>query len=846
MNRNRRPEEDFADEIRAHIQIEADRLIGEGLSPEDARALAERRFGNATRVQERYHESGRVLWLDHLRQDIRGAVRNVAKYPVACAIAVISLAGGIGATTATLMLRDAIFYRPPKLYARPSELSKVGMSYPARARAAVPGGIYALWSQDPELSPGLAAAILSRPRDVRVGDRTEPAPVSTVTAEFFSVLGVRAALGSTFDAIAPTTGARDDSTQPPAILSNAVWRRLFDRDPNVVGTQIWIDGAPHVVIGVMPRSFWFATMDGQIWTRMAPRDLTSTAALNVVSRRPAGFTPVALGERLQRAADQYASGLPSDQRQLRVRVTGVEGTPIGDNVGLMIQILLAAAVLLTLLIACTNVAVLMIAQWTSREHEIAIRASLGGARARIVTSLITESMVIAAVGGLLGIAVTFSIAGILTRNGSDGGMFNLSLDPWTFMKALLVTIGAGIFTGLAPALYETRRLQANPLNTMRTSDRVRQRWRHALVVFEIATTVALLVVTGALISATRRNMAAELGFDTHPLMTVDVENVKGVPVARVLDRLRSMESVASVSAATSIPMASFGGRQRVSMDASGTSAVNADRVEMTPEFFSTLGVALKAGRTFSERDAVTAEKIVILNDVAAAMVFPDGDSMGRFAWIDGTPHQVVGIVSSYARSGLGRPVESFFVPLTTAPVRLTFLVRTTVPPIGLLQTARRIVNEVGEGTAATHVVTQDQIITIGSQEILASVVPLTPLNMTALLLTTAGIYGVLAFSITRRSTELAVRIAIGATRRDVTRLVASHSLRLILWGILFGVGATFALTRVAQGRGGIFDSPGWEAFVIPVLLMLAVGAAATWIPLQRAFKINPASLLRST
>jgi putative ABC transport system permease protein len=847
----RRTDDDFANEVQSHIDLEAERLVEEGLSPAEARLAARRRFGSPAAARERFYESRRVLWLDHLWQDLRAAARSVTKYPVACAVAVISLAGGIGATTATLTIREVVFRRAPALYHDPAQLSRVQVGSPDRPITPignrVHGLLYAVWR---DALPGstLAASTVARVRDVRTSDRLETVPVRSVTPAFFTVLGVDAALGRTLsDATIGTTGPA------PAVLSHRLWEILFDRSADALGATIWIEGRPHVVVGIMPERFWFSTMDSPVWTPLEPGALSSEAGLEVVIRRGPGVTPDALAQQLHAGLVEYTQRLPAAERQLRLKVSGLEGTPLGQSVSLVLPWLLGASVLLTLLIACANVAILVIAQWTAREHEIAIRASLGASRGRIVQALVTESVLIAAIGGLLGIAATLAIRGLIVRNaGASVRFFDLSIDPSILIASAVITLLTGLVSGVGPALLETRRLHGNPMRTMASSDRVRQRWRHALVVMEIAVTVALLVVTATMIDGYRRNFTNDVGYRTRPLLMIRVENSGGVPIARILDVLKQMPGVAAAEASTTVPYLAFGPAQRVSADRAGSQAVRAEKGTIGSEFFATLDVPLRAGRGFTAQDSA-AMRTAMVNETLARQLFANHDPVGRQLWMADTAYEIVGVVADYKNTTFQARDwnPKVYVPLSlgrTDAKRMEFLIRAKNDPTAVVLALRRQIRDAAPGNVVAAAVTLDQIIAISGQEILVGTAPLAPLIATGMLLTAAGIYGVLAFAIARRSKELAVRVAIGASGRDVVRLVTAHSLRLVALGTFCGVGATFALTRVvrASGGGGSFFDPDWPAFLVPVLIILAIGVVATWIPSRRALRINPAMLLRTT
>jgi len=849
MKKRRRTGGDFSREIHAHLDIEAERLIAGGLAPDDARLAARKAFGSVTAAEERFYESRRVLWLDHLRQDVRGAARAVAKYPVAALVAVVSLAFGIGAMATTLTVRDVIFRKPPPAYGHPSQLSRVQVGRPDRPidplGGRVPGALVEIFRAS--LGGSLAAATPGRGgREVRAGDRRETIAIRSVTPEFFSALEIAPALGTLSFA---------GGSQPAAVLSDRVWRNVFEARADVIGQTLWIDGRPYTIAGVLPDRFWYGDMLTAIWTAIDPRALAADEGLDVVVRRRDGMSEDALAAQLQTSLASYERTLPASHRQLRVHVSNLNGTPMGHQMALLLPYVLAASVLLTLVIACANVAILMTAQWTAREHEIAIRTSLGASRSRIVRALVTESVLLAAVGGAFGICATYALRGIIVRRSVPGNFlafFDLSIDPHVLVESMLITLAAGIVAGLAPALYETRRLHANPLNALASPDATRQRLRHALVVLEITVTIALLVETGAMIGGYQRSLSADMGFDRRPLFVARVENGAGLQAAETLDLVSHVPGVASAAAATGLPYMGGGGKERVSTDVGGTADVAADRIAVSPGFFATLGVPIDSGRDFTARDTSTS-RVAIVNGALARQLFPGRAALGSRVVANGAAYNIVGVAGDYATDQFQRrqSAPKMFVPLALdgAPVkRIQLLVRAAGDPAPLLQTVRRELRNAAAGTTVPGSFTYEQIARVSAEEILVGTAPLVPLIAIGTLLTTAGIYGVLAFAIARRSRELAVRVAIGATGRDLVRLVTAHSFRLVLVGTACGIGLTFALSRFARAGGGdgsIYD-PDWPAFAVPVLIVFAIGAVATLIPSRRATKIDPAVLLRTT
>ena len=847
----RRTHDDFAKEIQSHIDLETERLIDEGQRPDDAQANARRRFGSMTAARERFYESRRWLWWDQARQDLHGAVRSVARHPVVAIVAVLSLATGIGATTMTLIVRDTIFHKPPPAYGRPQQLSRIQVGRPDRPITPeggyVPGELFETWSHT--LGPALAAVTAPRGlKDVRTADRADTLPIRSATTALFSVLDVTPILGTTFAPSPPST-----SNPPAAMLSYRVWQRLFDGRADVIGRELWIENRPYTVAGVLPERFWFSEMNAPIWI---PIDRTTVAAeerLEVVVRRPDGVTNTGLSAQLQQGLTAYANSRPSHDREMHLRVSSVEGTPMGAAMSLQLPYVLAASVVLTLVIACANVAILLIAQWTSREHEIAIRASLGASRGRIVRALLVESVLLAAGGGAIGVLATFALRGVLiygTRGNAQ--FFDLSVDPVVLLQTAAITLCAGILVGIAPALYETRRLQANPLTAMASSDRVRQRWRHALVVLEITVTIALLVEIGSMIGGYRRTIAAEMGFDRRPLLSARIENVGGIAPARLLEAVARVPGIAAAAASTGIPYTEYAPQRPVATDAAGSGAVKAESVAITPSFFDVLDVPLRAGRVFASQDSSTS-RTAIVNEALAKQLFPGRAAIGERVWIAQSSYEIIGVVTDYADQWLEvrHAAPKIFLPLPLEPgalKRLPVVMRATGNPASLKQAVRRELRDAAAGNAVTGIFTFDEITEIAAAEMLIGTAPLVPLSAIGIMLTMAGVYGVLAFAITRRSRELAIRVAIGATAGDLIALVTAHSARLLAIGAALGIGLTFTLARIVRANGGagsIYDPP-WQAFVIPIAIVVAIGALATWIPSRRALKINPATLLRAT
>ena len=845
----RRSDDDFAQEIEAHLALEADRLIADGVEPAEARDRARRAFGNIARARERFYETRRIAWLDDLQRDLRAAWRNVRRHPVSALVIVLSLAGGIGAATVALVIRNVIFYNPPPLYQAPEELAKVQAA--PRDRPILPAGsdppaaLVARWRES--LGDRLAASIGGRPADMERAEGVEPVVVRAVTPNLFALLGIRPVAGRLFET--NTSGLTGE-----ILIGYGMWQRSFHGRAEVVGSKVRLNGLPVTIVGVLPQGFWFSGMSDQVWAAVDPRLIPASTDVAVIVRRPPGMSDTALTATLQRGVDAHNRERRPEAPALHMRVSRVQGTPMGADMSLALPFIMAFAVTLILFLGCANAAILLIAQWTARETDTAVRSSLGAGRSRLVRTLLTEAVLLSMTAGICGVLATFGVRWwIANRSGINLAMFDLSIPPHVLANALFLSVSAGMLAGLAPALYETARLQTNPLRGLQASDRTRHRWSNGLVIAEIAVTVALLVMTTSLVTAYQRIRNAHFGFDTSHVAVSLVSNPDGIAIRPLLDRARAVPGVHAAALAVDVPL--FGGRSRqdVASDAEGDGATRAQSNAITPDFFSVFDVGLREGRTFAEHETPESG-VAIVNETLARRLFGHGPFAGRQIWIGKTPHQVVGVVSDYATSWTEFDAidPKVFIPLAPqarAGRGLTLIAQADGNPVALLQPLQRAIQTFGGRKAAvTDAYTYAQMLATMSGEWLVTIAPLGPLVAIGMALTTAGIYGVLAFAIERRTRELAVRVALGATARDQVALVSRRSARLVAIGAGGSVAVAFVLARIAHiaGGAGSYMDPPWTAFVLPVVIMVVVAAIATWLPTRRARRIDPAILLRTT
>jgi ABC-type antimicrobial peptide transport system permease subunit len=368
----------------------------------------------------------------------------------------------------------------------------------------------------------------------------------------------------------------------------------------------------------------------------------------------------------------------------------------------------------------------------------------------------------------------------------------------------------------------------------------------------VAVTVALLVVTSSMVDGYRRARSADLGFDARPLIGATIQRRDGVNIDAIITRLEQTPGVASAAASTALPYGSIGTAVNAASDSRGSNGLSARQSAIDHMFFRTLGVKVRAGRMFTRQDTPSTRSAIV-NDTLARRLFGSSGAVGRTLWIGNTSYDIVGIVTDYGTnvSGAQQAWPLVFLPLARdgeAPPSMSFLIRAQGDPAPLLQSLRREVLATATGTEVRRLYSVAQLRNVVGEELLVGTAPLFPLITIGLLLTAAGIYGVLAFAVTRRARELAVRLAIGATDRDVIGLITKQTSRLVGIGALIGVGLTFGLSRVVRANGGagsVYD-PRLLAFVLPVILLCVIGALASWIPSRRALRINPAIVLRTT
>ena len=879
MHRTRK-DEDLAEEIASHLAHEQDAKIARGLPTNEARRQARLKFGNPRTTREQVWRYRSLPWIETSWRDLRFAVRSLAKTPAFTIIAVLVIAVGIGVNTAVFSVVDTVLLKP-LTYPDPQSLMLLMNTSP---RATFPGANipkFNIWRQQSSIFERVAADDFGGAgMNLTGGDHPQQVQGFHVTADYFALFGAPLAAGRTF------TAAEDrPNGGNVVVLSYSLWQNRFGGDPSIVGKTIQLDGQAYLVVGVIGKGF-VTDLPADLWIPFQ-FDLNSQDMAHyftVAARLKPGITVPQANAQLRLAADQYrrtygnrAIG-PKDS----FSVVQLQEFMIGDT--RMPLLVLLGAVGLELLIACANVANLLLAKAASRKRELATRAALGAGRGQIIRQLLTESLVLSLSGGLLGLILGFAAVrlllavnvGDLPRLGEDGSAVTLDLNILLF--TLGISIFTGIFFGLAPAISASRHNLAAALNENgnRASMGLRSgKLRSALVVGEMAMALILVIGAALLIRTFMKLEAVDPGFETHNVLTMSM-SVSGArfqttaPVAQVLragkDRLMAIPGVVSVGATNCLAFENgFGmvfdvlGRPKGNAPFTG----DAGFYSISEGYFDAFKIPLVRGRNFTEHDDSAAPLVVMINQAMAKQYWPNGDPLkdriqiapgAGPAFAEG-PRQVIGIVGDTHDQGLNRDASPImFIPIAQMPdletalnsrvAPLWWLVRSNVDPHTLVTPITAALRDASGGLPVGHVRTMDELEARNTSRQRFNMLLLTVFGGAGLLMAAIGVYGVMSYSVQQRTQELGIRMALGAQASDLWRMVIGQGMTLTLIGVAIGIGGAFWLTRFLASF--LFGVKAWDplVFIATPLLLTVVALIAVWIPARRATRVDPMAALR--
>jgi len=811
-----------------------------------------------------------------LRQDVTYAVRTLRKSGWFAATAVATLALGIGANTAIFSIISGVMLRPQP-YREPNRLVFLWSSSQAFPREALTPGRLVDFREQLTLVSGIAG-ISQIPLNLTGSGDPERLAGSSVSSSFFDVLGTPAFLGDPFH-----SGRADDRD---VVLSYGLWARRFASDRSIVGRQIMLNGTARTVVAVMPPEFDWPTVTGnpghnagpELWIPGAAGDIPRTPVdqgnlatnrrigyLRAVARLKDGVTIEQARLEAQAVANRLAQQYPADDGGRGATFVALDEQFFG-NLRQPMAVLLGT-VAFVLAIACANIASLVRGRGAARRRELAVRVALGATRARVVRQLLTESMVLASVSALIGTgAAWWSVRWLIRLSpGSLPGIDTVTLDGRVLLFTVALTIGTGILCGLLPALHASVGTISAGLGETsgRTSDgRRASRSRDALVAIEIAAALVLLVGAGLLLRSFNSLSRVDTGIRTSNLLTFAIflsgARAQQQPLQRafydeVLQRVSALPGVTDAGAAVTLPIGGDAFAAPVRVEGTPESRAGqeprAGFQSVTPGYFRTLGVRLLSGRDFSETDAVDAPAVATVNETFARQHWPGQDPIGRRMRVAGETGDwmtVVGLVSDVRHLGPATPPRpEFYRPHSQLSFSfMAFVVRTSGAPEAMVPAIRAAIRGIDPSQPMSGINTMEQHLAtaLARPKFMSTLVA--GFGALALLLSTVGVYGVMAYSVAQRTREIAIRTALGASSRNVVRLVIGKAVWLAAFGVTAGLAASTALSRVLSGLlyGIGAGDPVTYGGVVLVLVTVALSAAA--LPAWRATRIPGAQVLR--
>lgn len=867
-------------EIRDHIERETQDNIDKGMSPEDAHYAALRKFGNVIRVQEDTRAVWIPVWLDQFRQDVRYGLRMLRRSPGLTSIAILTLALGIGLTTAVFSLVHAVLVRPLP-YADGERMVIVWETLRDFAAGSASAGHFHDWTEQSTVFEATAAA---RGATYNLADAGEPERVTgmRVTPDYFRIAHIAPALGRYFTSVDVEAGERT------VVLSHGLWQRRFGGDPSIVGREIRLSGEPFVVAGVAPSTYALTDPDrvgvvggfsAQLWTPLTflPEQRLNYGNHNllVLAKLKPGISRATAQADLERVTRNIAERNPRAMESRGVNVQSLREVLVG-NARRQLFVLLAA-VGFVLLIGCVNIASLLLARATTRGKEMAIRASLGGGQPRIVRQLLTESLMLALAGGLAALIVAeLSIRFFVTSGPANvPRLRDAALHPEVLVFAFGITLIAAAVFGTAPAIRAARTDVQRSLRAAGTTSLhgiAHDRVRSVMVVMEIAVTVVLLVGTGLLIRSAVRLQQVPLGFNAHDVLTARLAlpaaryreaEVVTEAYRRMLDSLRSTRGVARAGASTNVPLGGNSTDAGVTVEGKTfpPNALPSPHIRLvTDDYFEAIGMTIIRGRSLQPSDmGPGAPRVVVINERLAAILWPGEVPLGKrvSGWTAGPEpewREVVGVAGDVRTFGQSTPVQpEMFLPYTQAPTgswevfqrSMVLVVRSAEDwPETYAAAMRRAVSAVDPSIPLYDMRTMERLVVnlTAPRRFYMRLILL--LAATGLGLATLGIYGVIAYFVTQRTPEIGLRLAIGAERREVVRMVVGHGLRMSLAGIVIGLLAALMFTRVMTSLLYDVQPTDPQTFLSVAGLLVVTSVVASLVPAATAARVDPLVALR--
>lgn len=862
-----RREQELAAEFESHLQMHIDDNLRAGMTADEARRAALVKFGGMESAKESMRDGWTLVWLETAWQDVRYAARGLRRSPAFATTAILSLALGLGASLAIFTVADNLLLRPLP-YRDASQLVVIWEANRPRGfdRNVVSPGNYFDWKAQSGVFQAMAG--WRERRSVLIdGERVEEFGKDYVTADFFPALGVQPIRGRLFT---PKEDLEANSSETLVLISYRLWQSWFAGAEDVIGRKVQVDSVPHTIIGVLPDGFYFRHRDVDLWEPMGlnpAQDYRKTEGrwMFCVARMKPGVSygaaqarMNALMARLEAAYPAFNKGWTADVEPLRDSMLGEVKTAL---------VVLLGAVGLLLAVACANVANLLLARHSSRRREMAVRASLGAGRARVVRQLLTESLLLAAAGGFAGaVLARWVVAGLVTlapANLAQSGEIHFDLRVLLF--AVGVSVATGIVFGLAPALVTAR---ADLMGALRDDSRSvtgGNRLRAWLVGGEVAVSIVLLAGAILLFRSLAGLERVDPGLDPSNALTFKVSlpgarNQKVFERAQFLSRateqIGKLPGVISATYDSCIPFTGPCAGTWVHIEGHPPAKPGEEDEAMIrsvpPGYFHTLRIPIKQGREFSASDDSEASPYhFIVNETFVRKYMRDERPLGKRIKVDMQKEnpfgEIVGVARDVRDSSIDKEADPtvYYVYSHLSYTSATFVVRTERNPLSYVEPARRIIRGLDPLQPIADVRTLDEILGDNSARQRFSAVLLIGFSISSLALAAIGIYGVLAYSVSQRTREIGVRVALGAEPRRIISLVVGTCARLVIGGAIVGLGGALALTGLLKSLlYGVGPRDPWTFVGAPAIL-LAAALVAAYVPARRAARLDPMQALRT-
>ena len=859
-----RGERELAAELESHVQLHVDDNIRAGMTPDAARRHALVALGGIEATKERYRDRRGIPLLDVLRQDMTYAVRALQKNRGFTATAIVTLALGIGADTAIFSVVNAVLLRPLP-FADPDRLVMVYADGRGDDRHDVVSYPTFVDWRDQSRSFDAAAAFANRNVTVDADGESELVPAKHVSASFFSVLAVQPAIGRAF-----TADEEGDPAAKVAILSDGVWRRRFGGAPEAVGQTVRLSGDAYTIIGVLPAGFHLEEADReQLYVPLAIDANRRHGFLRIVARLRRGVSPARAQMDLDAVAARLTRIYPSNEARGSIVLPLVDALAGPSRLALLVLFGIVTALLL---VSCANVGGLLLARGAARQREIAVRAALGASPGRIARQLLTESLLLALAGGCAGLVFADWLARLLVAIVSAAfsvpRLDATHTDGSVFAFTFIVSIATGTLFGLVPAWSS-----ATPdLNrSLREAGQIGSgsrlpRMGGALVIAQTALALILLAVAGVLMKTLLTMRATHPGFETRNMLAFDL----WLPPARferrqdrarffeeTLTRVRALPGVRSAAFVADLPLGGNTDTQSFHIvgrsDPAPDRAFNSGFNVVSAGYFHVMGIPIRGGRDFLDSDGTLGPAVAIVNEAAARRFWPDRTPIGTQIRLPIARNRsmlltIVGVAGDVRHQGLAQPprAEIFLDALQSELSWSAFVlaVGTASDPMTLAQSTRRVLRDVDSNVPLPLVRTMEDVVARSMAEPRLYSLLVGAFAIAAVTLAAIGLYGLISYAVTQRAREMSIRLALGASRAAVVRMVLAQGVRLATIGTAIGVGGGLAATRVLVGliKGVEPNDPRTFAAVVGVLLAVALGA--TYVPARRAARVNPIAALR--